>query len=115
MRSKRRIPDSQLQKLVRRLLRNNKPDIDIPVIISTVEGGYRSSVGRLLERGGARVSALVDIALERECAVTIFLPENAYLGEVVSCVVQGKQFAVEILLIQYQTTKSDARSDGSGK
>ena len=102
MRSRRRIPDSQLQKLVRRLLRSNKPDTDTPVIISTIEGDYRSSVGRLLERGGARVSALVDMALERERAVTIFLPENAYLGEVVSCVAQGKQFAVELLLIQYQ-------------
>ncbi len=102
MRSRRRIPDSQLQKLVRRLLRSNKPDTDTPVIISTIEGDYRSSVGRLLERGGARVSALVDMALERERAVTIFLPENAYLGEVVSCVAQGRQFAVELLLIQYQ-------------
>jgi len=102
MRSRRRIPDSQLQKLVRRLLRSNKPDTDTPVIISTIEGDYGSSVGRLLDRAGARVSALVDIALERERAVTIFLPENAYLGEVVSCVAQGKQFAVELLLIQYQ-------------
>ncbi len=102
MRLKRRIPDSQLQKLVRRLLRTNTPDTDTPVMISTLEGDYYSSVGRLLERGGARVSALVDIALERERAVTVFLPENAYVGEVVSCVGQGKQFTVEILLIQYQ-------------
>ena len=102
MRLKRRIPDSQLQKLVRRLLRTNTPDTDTPVMISTLEGDYYSSVGRLLERGGARVSALVDIALERERAVTVFLPENAYVGEVVSCVGQGKQFMVEILLIQYQ-------------
>jgi len=102
MRLKRRIPDSQLQKLVRRLLRTNTPDTDTPVMISTLEGDYYSSVGRLLERGGARVSALVDIALERERAVTVFLPENAYVGEVVSRVGQGKQFTVEILLIQYQ-------------
>ena len=102
MRSRWRIPDSQLQKLVRRLLRSNRPDTDTPVIISTMEGEYCSSVGRLLERGGARVSALVDIALERERAVTVFLPENAYIGEVVSCVAQEKQFAVELILIQYR-------------
>src|ERR1019366_9028441 len=78
MRSRRRIRDSQLQKLVRRLLRSNRPETDTPVIISTTEGDYCSSVGRLLERVGARVSALVDIALERERAVTVFLPENSY-------------------------------------
>jgi hypothetical protein len=102
MPSRRRIPDSQFQKLVNRLLRTNKPETDTPVIISTVEGDYCSSVGRLLERGGARVSALVDVALERERAVTVFLPENAYVGEVVSCVPQGEQFTVELLLIQYR-------------
>ncbi len=106
MRSRRRIPDSQLQKLVRRLLRSNAPDIDTPVIISTAEGDHCSSVGRLLDRGGARVSALVDVALERERAVTIFLPENAYIGEVLSCVAQGRQFTVELMLIQYQDNQA---------
>jgi hypothetical protein len=104
----RKIPDSQLQKLVRRLLRINRPDTDTPVIISTMEGGYCSSVGRLLERGGARASALVDIALERERAVTVFLPENAYVGEVVSCLPHGEQFTVELDLIQYRDTEIDA-------
>jgi hypothetical protein len=102
MRSKRRISHSQLQELVRRLLRSNRPDTDTPVIISTMEGDFSSSVGRLLERGGARMSALVDIALERERAVTVFLPENAYIGEVASSVAQEKKFAVELLLIQYR-------------
>ena len=103
MRSRRRLPDNQLQNLVRRLLRSNRrPDTDTPVIISTAEGDYRSSVGRLLKRNGGRVSALVDIALERQRAVTVFLPENAYIGEVVSCVEQSGQFTVELLLIQYQ-------------
>ena len=106
MRSRRRIPDSQLQKLVRRLLRSNTPDIDTPVIISTMEGDHCSSVGRLLERGGARVSALVDVALEQERAVTVFLPENAYIGEVVSCVAQGRQFTVELMLIQYRDNEA---------
>src|ERR1700693_738348 len=102
MRTMRKIPDSQLQKLVRRLLQTNQPKADNPVIISTMEGDYCSSVGRLLERGGARVSALVDIALKRERAVTVFLPKNTYVGEVVSCVAQGKQFTVELVLIQYR-------------
>ena len=87
---------------MRRLLRTNRPETDTPVIIATTEGDYCSSVGRLLEHKGARVSALVDNALERERAVTIFLPANAYVGEVVSCVAQGKQFTVELVLIQYR-------------
>ena len=103
-RSRRRIPDGQLHQLVRRLLRSNQPDVDTPVIISTAEGKYFSSVGRLLERSHGRVSALVDHALERERAVTVFLPENAYVAEVVNCVSEGKQFTVELLLIQYQDT-----------
>ncbi len=110
MRLKRKIPDSQLRKLVRRLLRTNSADSDTPVIISTIEGDHCSSVGRLLERGGARVSALVDTALERERAVTVFLPENAYVGEVVSCVSQGEQFTVELVLIQYQAHEPEIRN-----
>jgi hypothetical protein len=102
MRSRRRIPNSQLQDLVDRMLRINKPEIDTPVIVSTVGGNYRSSVGRLLEREGSKVSALLDIALEMECEVTVFLPENAYAAEVRNCVSQGEQFTVELELIQYQ-------------
>ena|ERR1700681_1033133 len=85
MSSRRRIPDSQLQKLVHRLLRSNRPETDTPVIISTVGGDYCSSVGRLLKREGGRVSALVDIPLEREREVTVFLPENAYVAEGTNC------------------------------
>jgi hypothetical protein len=102
MRSRRRIPDSQLQELVRRLLRSNSPETDTPVIISTAEGDYRSSVGRLLEHNGARVSALVDNAVERERPVTVFLPANAYVGEVVNCVPQGRQYTVDLILIQHR-------------
>jgi hypothetical protein len=101
-RSRRKIPDGQLHRLVRRLLRSNRPETDTPVIISTREGEYVSSVGRLLGRDQGRVSALVDQALERERAVTVFLPENAYVAEVVNCRAEGKQFAVELVLIQYQ-------------
>jgi len=101
-RLRRRIPDSQLQRLVRRLLRSNLPEIDIPVIISPMEGRYYSSVGRLLQRDHGRVSALVDQALELERAVTLFLPENAYVAEVVKCQADGKQFTVDLVLIQYQ-------------
>jgi hypothetical protein len=103
MRSRRRIPDSQLQELVRRLLRSNGPAADTPVIISTAEGEYRSSVGRLLEHTGARVSALVDNALDLERPVTVFLPANAYLGEVVNCVPEGGQFSIELVLIQQRS------------
>ncbi len=102
-RSSKRIPDTQLHQLVQRLLRSNQPDIDTPVIISPMEGKYYSSVGRLLERDHGRVSALVDQAIELERAVTLFLPENAYVAEVVKCQPQGKQFAVDLILIQYQT------------
>jgi hypothetical protein len=70
------------------------------VIISTAEGDYCSSVGRLLKHEGAWVSALVDNALERELPVTVFLPENAYVGEVTSCVPKGDQFTIELILIQ---------------
>jgi hypothetical protein len=101
-RLRRKIPDSQLQRLVRRLLRSNQPEIDIPVIISPMEGKYYSSVGRLLQREHGRVSALVDQALELERAVTLFLPENAYVAEVVKCQAEGKQFTVDLILIQYQ-------------
>ena len=101
-RSRRRIPDSQLHRLVRRLLRHNQPDIDTPVIISPVEGKYYSAVGRLLGRSHGRVSALVDQSLELERAVTLFLPENAFVAEVVKCQAEGKQFAVDLVLIQYQ-------------
>jgi len=103
-RSPKKIPDSQLQQLVRRLLRTNQPDTDTPVIISPMEGEYFSSVGRLLERTHGRVSVLVDHALERERAVTVFLPENAYVAEVMKCTAQGEQFSVELELIQYQDT-----------
>jgi len=101
-RLRRKIPDSQLQRLVRRLLRSNQPEIDIPVIISPMEGKYYSSVGRLLQREHGRVSALVDQAIELERAVTLFLPENAYVAEVVKCEAKGKQFTVDLILIQYQ-------------
>jgi hypothetical protein len=101
----RKIPDSQLQQLVRRLLRTNQPETDTPVIISPLEGEYFSSVGRLLVRSHCHVSALLDRAVERERAVTVFLPENAYVAEVMKCTAgEGEQFTVELELIQYQDT-----------
>lgn len=100
MRSRRRLPDGDLQRLVDRLLQGHRPNADVPVMISTMEGEYRSSVGRLLERGGARLSALVDTALQKERAVTVFLPENAYIGEVLNCSPRDGQFTVDLLLIQ---------------
>jgi hypothetical protein len=103
-RPRRKIPDDQLHQLVRRLLRTNQPETDTPVIISPMEGTYFSSVGRLLERSHGHVSALVDQAVERERAVTVFLPENAYVAEVMKCTAHGEQFTVELELIQYQDT-----------
>jgi hypothetical protein len=99
-----KIPDSQLQHLVRRLLRTNQPDTDTPVIVSPLEGEYFSSVGRLLQRSHGHVSALVDQALQSQHAVTVFLPENAYVAEVMKCTADGDQFTVELELIQYQDT-----------
>jgi hypothetical protein len=58
----------------------------------------------LLERSHGRVSALVDHAVERERAVTVFLPENAYVAEVMTCTAQGEHFTVELELIQYKYT-----------
>jgi len=40
--------------------------------------------------------------MERECEVTVFLPENAYVAEVTNCAAHGKQFTIELVLIQYQ-------------
>lgn len=99
-RSPRRIPDNQLQKLVDRLLQSNKPETDTPIVISTIGGEYRSSVGRLLERAGALVSAVVDMPIERGREVTVFLPENAYVAEVSNCVPHEEQFKIELVLIQ---------------
>ena len=105
-RSPRKVPDSQLQKLADRLLQSNKPETDTPVIISTIGGEYPSSVGRLLERAGALVSAVVDMPMERE--VTVFLPENAYVAEVSNCVANEEQFKIELVLIQAQATEPNS-------
>lgn len=102
MPSRRRPPDSQLRAIVGRVLKNNASDSDVPVIISTLDGEYSAAVGHLLNRDGARISALVDVAMERDRAVTVFLPENAYLGEILGCAEQGKQFSIELNLIQYR-------------
>ena len=104
-RSPRKIPDSQLQQLVDRLLQSNKPETDTPVMISTIGGEDRASVGRFLERAGALVSAVVDIPMESEREVTVFLPENAYVAEVSNCVAHGEQFKIELVLIQSQAAE----------
>jgi hypothetical protein len=100
MRSRRRVPDNQLQEFVCRLLQINSPKTDAPVMISSTEGDYCSSVGHIVEHKGARISAIVDNELERERPVTVFLPTNACVGEVVSCVPQGERFSVELVLLQ---------------
>jgi hypothetical protein len=65
-------------------------------MISTIGGEYHSSVDRLLERAGALVSAVVDMPMERECEVTVFLPENAYVAEVSNCVDYGEHFKIDL-------------------
>ena len=35
--------------------------------------------------------------------MTVFLPANAYLGEVVNCVPQDGQFSIELVLIQQRS------------
>ena len=77
-------------------------------MISTIGGEYRSSVGRLLERTGALVSAVVDLPLEKEREVTVFLPENAYVAEVSSCEAYEDQFKIELVLIQAQETQPNS-------
>jgi hypothetical protein len=106
--SPKKVPDSQLQKLVDRLLQSNKPETDTPVIISTIGGEYCSSVGRLVERAGALVSAVVDVPMEREREVTVFLPENAYVAEVRNCVAHEEQFKIELVLIQAQANEPNS-------
>jgi hypothetical protein len=105
--SRGKIPDDQLQQLVRRLLRSNKPKNATPVIITGPLAGKRVlSVGRLLDCNGAWVAALVDLPLEPQSAVTVFLPANAYLAEVVSCTGERKRFRVELQLISIEAGSS---------
>ena len=102
-RSRSKIPDSQLQKLAQRLLRGNEPKSDTPIIITgPPEGNRVISVGRLLERKGAWVAALVDMPLDPESEVTVFLPGNVYLAEVVSCVGKRTRFTADLQLIMIQ-------------
>ena len=106
-RSRSKIPDSQLQKLVRRLLRSNEPKNDTPIIITgPPEGARVVSVGRLLERKGAWAVALVDMPLEPESAVTVFLSDNTYVAEVVNCTRNRKRFTVDLQLISIQIESS---------
>ncbi len=99
MRLRKRTPESQIQEIVRCLLQISRPDIDTPVIVSTREGNRCCSVGRLLEREGAWVSAIMDVALEGTLPVTLFLSEGVYVGEVTGCVAQGDEFTIELGLI----------------
>ena len=65
-------------------------------------------MGRLLDRAGALVSAVVDMPMEREREVTVFLPENAYVAEVSNCVANEEQFKIELVLIQAQATEPNS-------
>ena len=83
------------------MLRTNAREDVTPIIIRLTDG-KESSVGRLIDRRRARLMAFVDTPVERERLVTIFLPGNTYLGEVVKCSTQEDGFAVEVDLIQSQ-------------
>jgi hypothetical protein len=99
-----KVSDGQLRELVQRLLRNSRSSADIPVIITDAnEGKSATSTGRVLDRRGGRVRVLVDTALDCDSAITAFLPEHAYLAEVVSCVAAGNKYTVELVLIQYRS------------
>jgi hypothetical protein len=82
MRSSRTVSDARLHKLVRRL----RPKADAVIISAGGDAGDPTvSSGRVLQRAGGRVSALVDKAVDRNCEIIVFLPDDVYLGEVVSC------------------------------
>ena len=103
MASQRKASDRELQKLVQRLLRSNQSQAATPAIISGVrEGQPTISTGRVVARAGANLSVLADKALDDGSAITVFLPEEAFLGEAVSCTRKGKKYALELLLIQYK-------------
>ena len=86
-------------------MRSNRVKRSVPVIIAGADPGRRSaiSIGRVLDRVGGRVRALVDAGLERNQPITIFLTDSVYLGEVVDCVAQGRKYTIELLLIQYKS------------
>ena len=94
----------QIDKLVRRVLRNNRTNSDIPVIIVGPLEADRPviSIGRVLSRAGGQVSVMVDNPLPCDVAVTVFLPEQVFLGETISCCSTGTKHTLELLLIQYK-------------
>src|SRR5262245_54219109 len=104
MRLRGTISDRQLHALVKRLLGSHQSKTHTPVIISAGRPRHNRtiSIGRVISRTGGRVCAVVDTALVTGSAITVFLPDNAYLGEVLSCVPDGSKHAVELLLIQYK-------------
>ena|ERR1051326_2835693 len=99
MRSSRTVSDARLHKPVRRL----RPKADAVIISADGEASDQTvSSGRVLQRAGGRVSALVDQAVDRNCEIIVFLPEDAYLGEVVSFEATDSKYTVELVLIQYR-------------
>jgi hypothetical protein len=48
------------------------------------------------------VYLLLSIGLATRMPTTVFLPDNAYFGEVVSCTRQRQPFTVQLILIQHR-------------
>jgi len=107
MRQRRNISDRQLRTVAARLLRTTDSQDNAPVIISGAVQQEKSAiaVGHVLSKTRAKVTALVDTALNAESAVTVFLVNDTYLGEVISCDPDGPQFAIEVLLSQYKRNR----------
>ena len=104
MRLYRGVSEGDLNKLVRRVLRNTRSRKTIPVIVSGVNGNHEPavSIGRVLSRDGAQIHALVDAALAPGAVITVFLPGQAFLGEIVTCTVARRRYSVALCLIQHK-------------
>jgi hypothetical protein len=78
----------------------------MPVIISELpetEAAIRerrSSIGRLVHRNGASISALVDRIVAKDRALVVFLSDQAYLAEATDCQPLGAYQLVDLVLIQ---------------
>ena len=104
MRLHRGVSEGDLPKLVRRVLQSNRSKSTIPVIISGANANNHPmiSIGRVLSRAGAEVRALVDTDLALGSVITVFLPEQVFLGEIVSRTVVRRRYLVVLCLIQHK-------------
>jgi hypothetical protein len=94
--------DHDLRNLVRRLLRNTRAKHSLPVIISGISPQNQPAIatGRVLSHVAAHLQVLVDSPLLGDRVTTVFLPEQVFFAEVLSCTQEKRQYALELLLIQ---------------